>query len=235
MANKKRLGIIGGLGPMATVHLFERIINFTHARKDQEHIDIAILNYPSIPDRTEYLLGLSKENPLPKIIEMAKKLEMLEMDFLAMPCITAHYFYSQIKKEIKIPLLDMIVETANDLNKNKYKKVAIMATTGTIKTNLFQTALENFNILPIIPNDEIQEKIMQIIYKNLKENLPADMDMFYDIQNYFIKEGAEQIILGCTELSIIKRDEEINKNLYTDAIDILAKTAIRKCGYKVLE
>ncbi len=108
----KKLGIIGGLGPMATSYFMRRIIELTDARTDQENIEMIIYNCPSIPDRTGYILGRSSESPLPKIEEIAHELEHQNVDYIAMPCITAHYFHDQLADSVFIPVSNGIKEAA---------------------------------------------------------------------------------------------------------------------------
>ena len=131
----KIIGIIGGMGPLATVHLFERIVLRTKAEKDQDHIRILIDNNTKIPDRTLAILG-NEESPVNELVNSAKMLENSGADFLIMPCNTAHYFIEEIKKNISIPFINMPEEAVKHTY-DKYGKdavVGIMATDGTIKT-----------------------------------------------------------------------------------------------------
>ncbi|GAH53208.1 unnamed protein product, partial [marine sediment metagenome] len=108
---EKIIGILGGMGPEATVDLFHKIIKFTPAKKDQDHFRIIIDNNPKIPDRTAAILGKG-EDPLPALQETARNLEKAGVDFIIIPCNTAHYFLPQIQKSVNIPVLNMIEETA---------------------------------------------------------------------------------------------------------------------------
>ena len=108
----KKLGIIGGLGPMATAYFMRRIIELTDAATDQENIEMIIYNCPSIPDRTGFILGENQESPFPKILEIARSLEHQNVDYIAMPCITAHYFHDQLADNVFIPVSNGIKEAA---------------------------------------------------------------------------------------------------------------------------
>ena len=135
----KTIGIIGGMGPLATVHLFERIVLRTKAEKDQEHIRVLIDSNTNIPDRTKAILGNGK-SPVKELVNSAKILENGGADFLIMPCNTAHYFIEEIKKNISIPFINMIEESVK-FTYDKYGKeavVGIMATDGTIKTKFMR-------------------------------------------------------------------------------------------------
>ena len=113
----KTLGVIGGLGPMATAYFMQLVIEMTDAVTDQEHIPMIIYNCPQIPDRTGYLLGKSKENPGPQIIACGRKIAEAGAELIAIPCITAHALYPEIEKEMNIPVLHIIRETAAYLKK----------------------------------------------------------------------------------------------------------------------
>ena len=100
-----RLGVIGGLGPMATAYYLELMIRMTDAARDQEHPEIIIMNIPSIPDRTAYILGRSQEDPLPPMVQLGKQLKELGASVLATPCITAHYFHEPLQEGAGLPLI----------------------------------------------------------------------------------------------------------------------------------
>ena len=97
------LGVIGGLGPMATAYLLELITDMTDARTDQEHLDAIIFNRPSVPDRTAYILDHTKPSPVPPMIDIAQKLEALGVCALATPCVTAHSFHDELQSSVHIP------------------------------------------------------------------------------------------------------------------------------------
>ena len=118
----KTIGIIGGMGPLATVDLFGKIVNLTDAKCDNDHIHILIDNNTYIPDRTSYILGDGK-NPLDELVKSAKRLKDMGADFLVMPCNTAHYFYNDIINNVSIPFINMIEETASYINNKKAQKV----------------------------------------------------------------------------------------------------------------
>lgn len=225
----KRLGIIGGLGPMATAYFLQLIIEMTDADTDQEHIEVLLHNKPQTPDRTRYILGLSNENPMPFLLQTGRGLVAAGAEILAIPCITAHYFQEQLEKEISCPIIHAIEETAKYLREEKIKKIGIMATDGTIESQLFQKILEREGISCIIPTREKQKYVMNIIYDNVKAGKTVDMELFEEVSNYLFKQGAEVVILGCTELSMVKRDCHIGAG-FLDVMDVLARKAVISCG-----
>src|SRR5690554_1572246 len=213
----KKLGVIGGLGPLASAYFYELLSRMTEAKIDQEHMEINIISRPSIPDRTGYILGRNNDNPLTHLVEVGKTLEEMGVDYIALPCITAHYFHEELTNMINVPIIHVIKETVNYLKENGIKRAGIMATEGTISSKLFQTELLKKNIIPITPSKKGQEYISNLIYKNIKMGLPVNMEDFFKARDELSKNGADTIILGCTELSLIKRDEDIGSG-FIDAL-----------------
>lgn len=229
MKKDKTLGVIGGLGPMATAYYMQLVIEMTEALSDQEHFPMIIYSMPQIPDRTRYLLGLSEESPLEPIVNCAKALERDGADVIAIPCITAHAMHEQIQDGSNIPVIHAIEECVTYLKENNIQRVGLEATDGTIKTRVFQDKLEAAGIEVVLPNKEMQANVMDIIYKNVKAGLPVDMEAFSQVEAQLVKDGAQVIILGCTELSMVKRDYPLAP-IYLDALEVLARAAVLRCG-----
>ena len=221
----KRLGVIGGLGPIATAYFYELIIKMTDARLDQEHIEMLIYSKPSISDRTDYILGKSPDNPVNPMVDVGRKLVNMGADHIAIPCITAHYFHDTLSEEIKAPVIHAIMETAHYLKSQGIRKAGIMATEGTVYSGIFQHELRECGISSILPSDESQAAVSEIIYKNIKANEPVDYEKFERVSHQLRQDGAEVIILGCTELSLIKRDFKLGPG-YIDAMEVLAMRSI---------
>lgn len=228
----KKLGILGGLGPLATVYFSEMLIKMTDAKIDQEHIDTIILNHASVPDRTAYILGKSTENPLPVLIEDAKRLEAFGVDLLAMPCNTAHYFYQEINRSVTIPFVDMVGETVQHIKNKGVNCVGILATEGTISGKHYQKECMVHGVNYYIPSEASQAALMRIIYDNIKAGNPVDMESFNKVINEMKTNGCDAVILGCTELSIIKKDYHLD-SYYVDSLEMLAQATIKACGKKL--
>ena len=220
----KKLGIIGGLGPMATTYFMRRIIEMTDASTDQENIEMLIYNCPSIPDRTGFILGQSQANPLPKIIEIANELERANVDYIAIPCITAHFFHEEIARSVYVPVSNGIKEAGEYLKAAGITRVGIMATDGTARTNLFDSVFSDFGIECMYPKAECQKLVMSIIYDDIKAGRPVDMKEFDLVKNQLLV-----VVLGCTELSIVKRDNDVGAKV-VDIIDVLARACVIKCA-----
>ncbi len=219
---------------MATAYFYELITKMTDSARDQDHIEVIIHSKPSIPDRTSYILGHSKDSPLKPMITVGKQLVEMGAELVAIPCITAHYFYDELLKGIEVPILNGITETANFLMQHNIKRAGLMATDGTIQSSLFQKELLKGNIKPVLPDEIEQQHVMDLIYKCVKSNRPVDINLFYDISAHLKKRGAEVIILGCTELSLIKRDYPVGQG-YLDVLEVLARLAVIKAEGKLKE
>ena len=232
----KTIGIIGGMGPAATVDLMDKIISMTVAERDQDHICLLVASNTNIQDRTAAILhgGVS---PLPEMTDSARKLESIGADFLIMPCNTAHYFLPSLEKKVGIPFLKMPNETARFLRTKDVSKAAILATDGTVKSKLYEKALADAGIETVYPDDAQQKLLMSVIYDYIKKGI-TDPDALPSEELKALTEdlrrrGAQMLLLACTELplafSILGMDEE-------DVIDptsVLAAAAIRMAGAEV--
>lgn len=225
----KTLGIIGGLGPMASAYFMQLLTQMSDAQTDQEHMEVLLYSRPSIPDRTKYILGESEENPVPYMVQTGKKLKEMGADILAIPCITAHHFHKELEDGIGLPIIHAVEETAACLEEKKVPRVGILATDGTIQSRLFQNALKQHDICPILPKAENQQKIMDIIFGQIKVGKSVDMESFREISEDLSRQGAQVILLACTELSLIKRDYGLPAG-YLDVMEVLARKAVQSCN-----
>ncbi len=228
------LGVIGGLGPMATAVFMRYVTELTDAKSDQEHIEMLIHSVPSIPDRTAFILKKSTLDPRPRLIEVGKGLKAQGAELIAIPCMTAHYFHAQLESEIGVPIINGIEATAEYLAGRGVKKAGIAATEGSVKTGLFQNALIKAGIEPLTLSREGQSIVTETIYKEIKAGKKPDMERFSLAEKEFKQKGADAIILGCTELSLLPEDK-LEKGLYADAMKILARKAVLAAGKKLAE
>lgn len=225
----KKLGVIGGLGPMATALFMQMVTEMTDAEVDQEHIEMLIHSCPQIPDRTSYILDHAKADPKPEMIRVGQGLAAQGADLIAIPCITANYFYTELEEGIRIPIINAIQETHRYLTERNIHSVGLMATSGTVESGLFQKEFLSPDSRLIVPSKERQQEVMHLIYKNVKANRPPQMELFERISEELRAGGAEVILLGCTELSVIREDYEIGSG-YLDVMQLMAKCAVEACG-----
>ncbi|WP_298580019.1 aspartate/glutamate racemase family protein [uncultured Olegusella sp.] len=225
--NHPILGILGGVGPLATACFMEMIINKTHAQCDQDNIPMIIYNDPQIPDRTAYILGKSDTNPVPEMIKMARKLEKSGVDYIAIPCNTAHYFYEEIQRATALPVLNIMQLTAQDIAHHSVNnKVGLMATEGTAKSKVFQNFFNSAHLETILPNDQEQAIITFLIYDCVKSGKPANIQAFLDVAHALHERGCGTVVVGCTELSVIYQQLEQRPDYLVDSLDILANACV---------
>ncbi len=222
---KKTIGILGGMGPMATVDLFKKIVYYTAASKDCEHIHVCIDSNTDIPDRTDAILHGGKD-PVPEMVSSAIRLECMGADFLLIPCNTAHYFYDKICAMVHIPVLNMIEETAKEVQRQNIGCVGLLATDGTIETGVYDRVLESYGIRVLHPSILGQRNVMDLIYKGVKAgNKDIELGGFYGTIDELKQNGAQTLILGCTELPIAFEMYQIQqKNI--DPTTVLARCAV---------
>ena len=226
---EKIIGIIGGMGPEATIDLFQKIVKHSPAKQDQDHLRIIIDNNPKIPDRSKAILQKG-ENPLPELISTAQNLERAGANLIIMPCNTAHFFYDDLQKKINIPIIHMIKETALYIGKAfpNIQRISLFATKGTYKTMLYQTFLNKKYIETLIPTQDEQNKIMNIIY-GIKAGNRLDLlkkDILKLAENQIAK-NAQGIIAGCTEIPLILNNGDIDIPIIDPTL-ILAQRAIER-------
>lgn len=235
---KQTIGILGGMGPDATVNMFNLIIRFTKAGTDQEHIPVIIVSDPKVPDRSAAILS-GGPSPLPMLAEGAKKLEDAGADLIVMPCNTAHYYYDEIIKHINVPFLHLQRETIRYI-KNMKRGLAsfgLLATTGTIETGLYQGLFDEEGLKLITPDRKGRAKIMESIYgeKGLKAGFTEEpRRLLLEVIEHLKGQGAESIIAGCSEISFALKAEELGLPVI-DPIAITVKAAILEVGYELKE
>lgn len=228
---KKKLGIIGGMGPLATAVFYEMLISHTAADCDQDHIETYIISNPEIPKRVEYIMGESDDSPAPYLSDIALKLQDLGAEIIVMPCVTAHFFYEETASKLTVPFLNILTETRNRLSENGIKKAGILATRATIKSGILQNVLREAGIDSIIPEDDEAGSIARIIYTEIKTGREPDRDSLYAIMDSMQSRGAETCLIACTDLSACLWNYRSNADhhKYTDLMEVLAETAVREC------
>lgn len=234
---KSKVGIIGGLGPSATIDLMEKIIKSTPAIKDQDHVEMLVEHHPQTPDRTAHLLH-GGEDPLIPLYTCAKRLEDQGADFIVIPCNTAHAFVNRIQPHLQIPIVSMIEAVADHIEQSSpdTQTVGLMATSGTVATGIYHQVFGKTSIKLISPQDSYQEMVMEAIYG--EEGIKAGVVEGKPRHNlvatatHLIEKGAQALILGCTELPLVFpgiTEIEIEGRNYPllDPTAILARKCVR--------
>lgn len=229
MREKKVLGILGGLGPMSSVYFYEMLTSHTAAEVDQDHLNILLSSRADIPDRTDFITGRSASNPLPAMRSEVGKLARAGAELIAIPCNTAHYFYEGVAESSPVPILNIINETASFCASLGLSRVGVLATEGTARSGAYRDALGERGIEYVTCEDADQRAVSEIIYGSVKQGKEPDIDEFLRVADSLTSRGCERIILGCTELSLLKKNCRLGIR-FIDPLEVLAIRAISECG-----
>ena len=226
--SKRVVGIIGGMGPEATVLLMTKIIAKTEAEDDCDHVPVLVDNNTQVPSRIKAIIEKTGENPGPTIAMMAKRLEQNGASALAMPCNTAHHYKSEIVESVHIPFLDMIELTASRLKNMSIKSVGVLASPAVQQTGIFDQAFSNNGITTLYPANQIEllEAIQNV--KKVGDN-SSSRSILVDSAEELVSSGADILLVACSELSIIA-DELKDSHCLLDTIDVLAEEIIKFSG-----
>ncbi len=227
MIKKEKIaGILGGMGPDATIDLMHRIIRLTPALDDNDHIRCIVDNNPKVPSRIKAIIEGNGEDPGTCMADMAKRLESYGADFLAISCNTAHYYYETISNAVKIPVINLIDIVVSHVKKTNpdCQKIGMLASTAVLMTGLYEKRFHELGINVIYPDPIYQKQLFKIIKDIKAGNTCAEVVKRYkEICEHLNSTGVESIIIACTELSIISRDLPIE---IIDAAEILANKII---------
>jgi len=222
------IGILGGMGPEATLDLYRYIIDLTPASRDQDHIRVLIYSNPKIPERTKAIVGEGR-SPLADLIESARLLEKGGAGIIAMPCNTAHYFLPQMQQQLSIPILDMIEETCRKCSESlpEVKTVGLLAALGTVRSGLYHRALAKQKINAVIP-DDADQKLIQTAIGQVKAGATdrRTQETFQLAGARLVAAGAEAVILGCTEIPLAFEPGEVGYPSI-NSTRVLAEAAIQ--------
>lgn len=225
---EKTIGVLGGLGPWATVDLFEKILRLTPAAHDQDHLRVIIDNNPKIPDRSPAILG-GGEDPTPALVATAQNLERAGADLIVIPCNTAHAFYGPIAAAVSVPVLHIMDEVAQAARTEvpSLRRAGVLATRATMAAGLYHRAFERVGVDVVGPDAGGQEVVNRTIYGvkagQAGPRLTAEL---LPVAQSLVDRGADAVVLGCTELPFVLRPGDIAVPLL-DSNLILAQAAVR--------
>jgi aspartate racemase len=222
------IGILGGMGPLATADLYQKIIEITPAANDQEHIPVVIYADPRVPDRTEALL-YDGEDPTPWLVHGARVLSSMGADFIVMPCNTAHAFLHSVQPAVDKPIVSMIDAAADEIRDGHpgARTVGLLATSGTISAEIYQRALESRGIDVIVPDDEIQRRCVMAGIKEVKAGRAgkAATALLTEAAEHLSARGADVLLAACTEIPVVFQQRHTETPL-VDATGALARIAV---------
>lgn len=225
MKSNFKLGILGGMGPEATIMLYQKIVEKSkkHINCDQDHIHTIITSNTCIPDRTDAILNNGK-SPVPEMVESIRILESAGVSLVVIPCNTAHFFLSQLASNSKAQFLDMLLETTNYLVKTNAKKVGLLATDGTINSKIYEKYLSKVGVELIIPSTTIQRKTMSLIYgsSGIKSGFIGEKNknILQECIESLKQKGVDKVILGCTEFCLVAPTNNKSEDFLVEPMDI---------------
>jgi aspartate racemase len=228
--SEQRLGVLGGMGPQATQVFYQFVLDRTDAAKDQDHLPAVILSDTGIPDRTAAILSGDTEGLYRRLLGDAKLLEGCGCTALAIPCNTSHFFADKLQREIGVPIIHMLRETAAALAAQGKKRPGILGTDGTIRTGLYQKECAAVGLEALVPDPDTQKLVMSIIYDEIKQGETGSREKFAHIDKAIRRSGCDCAILACTELSVFSTYHPL-PSFYIDAMMVLAERAVERCGY----
>lgn len=223
-----KLGVIGGMGPLATVKFYDKIVLNTEAHNDNEHIDLIVLNHSTMPDRTKCIIENKDTEFLNEIKKDLEILERIGIDVVAIPCNTSHYFYDEFKNFTNLKIINMIEETILEIKRRGIKKVAVFGTLGTLNSKVYNKYAKENGIEVKELSLEDKKTVMDIVYK-IKETNNLESKDFVEILNRYCNDKTIGII-ACTELSLLDIPENLNT---IDALDVLVNKSIEYSGAKI--
>ncbi|HTT98194.1 MAG TPA: amino acid racemase [Rhizomicrobium sp.] len=214
----KTVGVIGGMGPEATVEFLRRIVAATPANDDQDHIHVLVDNNPKIPSRLAAIVEGTGEDPLPTLIGMAKSLEKQGAELLAMPCNTAHYYRPRIADAVGIPFLDMVALSAAAV---PGKRIGMLASPAVRRVGLYERQLRAAGKEAVFPEDD--GPVLEII-RAVKANRVTDAHR-RDYASIARALSADAYLVACTELSVLGAPPGATAPV-VDALDVLVKATV---------
>lgn len=224
------IGILGGMGPKSTADFFLRVVNATGAKTDQEHRRIIIDCNPQIPDRTAAILG-NGESPAEQLKITVHNLEKAGAEIIAMPCNTAHYYFADLQKSTRVPIINMLEETAAYIFNNfpEVERIGLLATTGTLEAQIYQHALDDLEL--IVPDAHNQRRVMTAIYgpQGIKAGFTRGLPREFILEEAtrLVERRAQLIIAGCTEISLVLTQEDLPIPL-VDPLEVLVESTLRE-------
>ena len=220
------IGVLGGMGPAATIDLLQRIIRLTPAWDDVDHIRTLVDNNPQVPSRINYLIKRQGENPAPVLVSMAESLESMGADLLVMPCNTAHLYAEEIESAVRIRLLNMVELTVERVaHQIQANKVGLLASTAVHQTKLYETIFADKGVATVVPDNALQSQLMNLIM-SVKAGDLSESNLLQRIVETMLEEQAECVVIACTELSALVDSLDVRVPVI-DASQCLAEVAVQ--------
>lgn len=206
---KKIVGVLGGMGPDATVDFMATVIAMTDAKVDQDHVHLLVDHNPQVPDRQAALRG-DDAGVRKALVDMARRLQAAGADALVMPCNTAHVFVADLLAAVSVPFFDIIEATVSSLD-DAARAVGVLATSACIESAIYQDALSHSGRRTVLPDEDDQRQLMQLIFDvKSGDRGPERRRDIAAIAKRLTASGAQAVIAGCTEIPLVLRPADVD-------------------------
>ncbi|OED44267.1 aspartate racemase [Endozoicomonas sp. (ex Bugula neritina AB1)] len=220
------LGVLGGMGPLATVDFMQKVISSSKAGSDQEHIPMMVRNVPQIPDRTASIL-YQGDDPYPALLDGLQALERSGVQCVVIPCNTAHFWFDRLQQQAQVPMISILDCVSSAIHARKIERVGLMATNATVATGIYKQRIESEGGVCLTPDNDGQEEIMRSIYDIKAGRTEEGCRRMEKIFNQLISDDAQAVILGCTEIPVGLADVVVQRPLQCiDATALLAEACV---------
>ncbi|MCI1636081.1 aspartate/glutamate racemase family protein [Bifidobacterium sp.] len=225
--------ILGGMGTLATESYVRLVDKATHAHQDQEFLDYVVFNNASVPDRTQFILGQSTEDPFPFIADDVKKATAIGASFITLPCNTAHHFFDRLQALTPVPIMHMPKEAVAELIKRypveSHPRVGFMGTEGSLNSGIYREGVEAAGYTFEEPGETLQKEISYLIYHDVKDTGVLERERYEAVLNAMLTQHhCDVVILGCTELSVFNEAFPMPDLPIIDAQEILALNTVSR-------
>lgn len=234
------VGVLGGVGPLATVLFMDRVVRLTEAARDQDHVDMVVLQHASVPDRTAFVLGRSADDPGPVLADDARRLARAGAGLLVLPCNTAQAFAGAVAAATPVPLLTAVDATVSAVCDEPAARpggppraVGLLATEGTIASDVYAEAFGARGVQTLVPDTAGQAAVTALIYDGVKAGRGGDLTALAAAVAALRSRGAGAVVLGCTELSVAAQAtpaDRLRGVPLVDSLDALARATVLRAG-----
>ena len=222
------IGILGGMGPLATVDFMDKIVRLTVASSDQEHIPLLVANLPHIEDRSSAIID-GGADPLPALLDGIDLLNQNDVGLIAIPCNSAHHWYEPMRVRSKAPVLH-IAHTCVAAVPRTARRVAILATGGALVSGFYQQALADLDIEPVVPAESLQSRVAACIRDVKAGKLDAAGAHLEDVLTTLASEGVSTALMACTEIPLAaQRVASLPLTLIDSSLELARATVKYAC------
>lgn len=219
------IGVLGGMGPSATVDFMDKIVQLTPATCDQEHLPVIVANLPHVPDRSAAIVS-GGADPLPALLRGIDVLNRVDVGVVAIPCNSSHHWYAQMAERSKAPIIHIAKACVSSIDASQHRRIAVLATRGALASRIYQQALEERGMEPVVPQEAVQQHVDACIRAIKGGKMAEGVEALNRALAAIESVGASAAILGCTELPVAARSAAPSPLLLVDSSLELARATV---------